>query len=1191
MSIQVIKRNKQKEKLNYDKINRVLEWATENISSVSASDVAMNAQLQFYDGITTTDIHKVLIQSATDMISEEYPNYQYVASKLLNYLLRKEIFNTYNNFPRLKDFVNKNIKKGIYDSVISEKYTEYDFDKIERFIKHERDEDLTYAGLQQLVDKYMLKDRKTGVVYETPQFMYILIAMTLFADLKGKDRFKKIKTFYDLISTHKISLPTPIMAGVRTPSRQYSSCFPIGQKVLLSSGKYEEIQNLEEGDEVITHNNNVKPIVATANKKYTGDLISIDTMSTLNDNFTSTSDHKILGFKKYDIKCKRHVGISLNKIDKIDKCRKKKNYYKKDCSNLTYDFNPEWIEAKDLSKGDFIKVAFDKKINDINEILISDYVDFPKYYEVDNVDNKIKKLTHDKQNRSGKYKQNIKPLNNKIKIDEDFNRFIGYFLAEGSSSQYHGYVQFTFNINEMEYHNDVIDLAKKIFGVKAFIEYNNKDNSCKIYINSKILPMFIENFIGKGFTNKFIAEELFNLPDAKIKQLLLGIFRGDGYAHSGGIGITLKNKILIKQLYNICLRLRLTPNILKNGKKGVYSLYLSNYMNRKFIEFINKDLHKITPKNRKRGEIYSNGFWLNDEFYTKIKKVKRKFVDNETVYDLQIKDDESFSVNNLSVHNCVLIDVDDNLDSIFNSNTAVGKYISKRAGIGLNFRLRAIGSKIRNGEAVHTGIIPFIKMFESTVKSCSQGGIRGGASTAHYPFWHKEIEDIIVLKNNRGNELNRVRRMDHSIQFCKLFYERFVKNENISLFSPSDVPGLDETFGFNDKFEELYIKYENDKSIDRLEISARKLLDLLIQERLETGRIYIMNIDNVNNHSSFQERISMSNLCQEINLVTKPLMDLNDDEGEIALCVLSALNLGIINNLNDLEEICEYVVRSLDYVIENQEYPIKSAEKMLKRRSIGVGVTNFAYWLVKNGLSYDNPETLVKVDELFEHIQYYLIKASVKLAKELGPAEWFDKTKYAKGILPIDHYNENVDELVKREYSLDWEKLRKDIVQYGMRNSTLTAIMPCESSSLVLSATNGIEPPRKLITIKKSKSGSPLPVVVPEINKYKNKYNFAFTFDNSHINNIVSVIQKWIDQGISVNHYYDVRKYFDGNLPISDVAKDLLNFYKFGGKQLYYANSKDYKSDDLSEMINYKEENKLEQLSSDNDCDSGACSI
>ena len=484
-------------------------------------------------------------------------------------------------------------------------------------------------------------------------------------------------------------------------------------------------------------------------------------------------------------------------------------------------------------------------------------------------------------------------------------------------------------------------------------------------------------------------------------------------------------------------------------------------------------------------------------------------------------------------------------------------------------------------------------MFEGTVKSCSQGGIRGGAATAYYPFWHLEVEDIIVLKNNRGNDLNRVRRMDHAIQFSRLFYKRFVENKVISLFSPSDVPGLYEAFGRNDEFDELYEQFEADTTIPRREISARELMDLLIQERVETGRIYIMNIDNANDHSAFTDKINMSNLCTEINLPTTPIShidDGDDTDAEIALCVLAAINLGTIKNLDELEVVCEYIVRGLDSVISYQEYPMEAARKMLKRRSIGVGVTNFAYWMVKNGLSYDDPSSLEKIDELFENIQYYLIKASVEVAKEEGPCEWFDRTKYAKGLLPIDHYNKNVDKIVDRELSKDWERLRRDVLEFGMRNSTLTAQMPCESSSVVSSSTNGIEAPRTLITTKKSKSGAPLPVVVPEVAKYKNKYQFAWTFDNNAMNNIVSVIQKYFDQGISVNHYYDPRQYEGNNLPISVVAKDILNFYKFGGKQIYYANSKDYKSDKLEDMVsNNSQQPAMAEL--EDDCESGACAI
>jgi len=769
--IDVIKRDGTKEPLQYDKINKILMWATENINGVSASDIAMNAQLQLYDGISTEEIHNVIIKSAANMISEENPNYQYVASKLANYLLRKKIFNTYNNFPRLKNFITDNVNNGIYDKILLEAYEEKDFDKIEGYIKHSRDEDLTYAGIQQLMDKYLVKDRATDTHYETPQFAYMLIAMVIFADIEDKKkRLKMIRECYDLISTHVISLPTPIVAGVRTPNRQFSSC--------------------------------------------------------------------------------------------------------------------------------------------------------------------------------------------------------------------------------------------------------------------------------------------------------------------------------------------------------------------------------------------------------------------------------------------TLIDVDDTLDSIIASDSAVMKYIAKRAGIGLNFRIRGAGSRIRQGEVVHTGIVPFIKKFESTVKSCSQGGIRNGSATAHYPFWHTEIEDIIVLKNNRGNDLNRARRLDHSIQLSRMFYRRFINNQEISLFSTTDVPGLYDAFGDNEKFDALYEKYEKDKSIPRKTIKARDMMSQIAKERLETGRIYIQNIDNVNDHNSFNDKITMSNLCQEIVLPTKPLQhidDGDDTEAEIALCTLAGFNLGAINNWETLELAAKYIVLILDKIIEMQDYPVPAAKKMLKRRSVGVGVTNFAYWLVKNNLEYGSKEALKAIDELFERIQYYLVDSSADLAEEKGECEWFNKTKYAEGIFTKDHYDKNVDELVKRKHSMDWKSLSKKVKKFGLRNSVFTALMPVESSSLVSSSINGIEMPRALITQKKSKSGAPIPVVVPEINKYKNKYQFAFEVDNNKINQTVSVIQKWIDQAISVNHYYDKSKYEDGNIPMSDIVKDILQFYKYGGKQLYYANSSDGMTDDLSKMIKMEKrsDEEIEILEEDDmmGCEGGACSL
>ncbi|NJO62636.1 MAG: ribonucleoside-diphosphate reductase subunit alpha [Richelia sp. RM2_1_2] len=756
-SITIVKRDGTKVPVDYEKINKVLIWATEGINNVSASDIAMNANLQLFNGIKTEDIHKVLIQSAASLIKEDTSNYQFVAANLSNYLLRKQVFQSAgDNLPSLNDVIKRNVKAGVYDKIVLEKYNEDDLDKLNSYLRHQRDFNFVYAGLQQLIDKYLLKDRKTHRIYETPQFMYMLIAMTLFAD-ETNDRLQKVRSFYNDISNFKISLPTPIMSGVRTPNRQYSSC--------------------------------------------------------------------------------------------------------------------------------------------------------------------------------------------------------------------------------------------------------------------------------------------------------------------------------------------------------------------------------------------------------------------------------------------TLIDVGDSLESIGHSDLATMYYTSKRAGIGLNFgRIRAIGDKIRNGEVIHTGVIPFLKKFESTTKSCTQNGIRGGASTTHFPYWHKEISDILVLKNNKGTDDNRVRKMDYSIQFNRLFYKRFVENKDITLFSPGDVPDLYEVFasGDNDAFEKLYEEYEAKKKISTKKIKARDLMNVFAQERIETGRMYVMNMDHVNNHSSFLRTVYMSNLCQEITLPTIPIKhieSLYDSEGEIALCVLSAVNVGELKSLKELEGICKNIVSSLDYVIDNQDYPVEAAKKMLKRRSIGVGITNLAHYLAKNDVTYDDPNALPLVDVLMEHFQYYLLKASCELAQEKGACELFYETKYSKGILPIDTYVKDIDGLIKRKLTLDWEGLRADILKYGLRNSTLSAQMPCESSSLTTNSTNGIEPVRSLITAKVSKQGV-LRQVVPDIVKLKNKYQLAFDMvDNRGITNICAVMQKYMDQSISTNHYYDYSKYPDNQLPLSVIIKDIMYSYKMGLKTLYYANTNDASTDDMGE--NMKDVN----------CESGACSI
>jgi ribonucleoside-diphosphate reductase alpha chain len=734
-SINVKKRNNRgTEPLNIEKIHEMVEYACEDITGVSSSQVEMKSGLQFYDGITTDDIQQILVKSAADLIDLNYPNYTYVASRLLLYSLRKQVIGKLWDHPHFYDHVKKVVDLELYDKEIFTNYQRKDFDRMENWLNHNRDYDFTYAGLRQVIDKYLVQDRSTNVVYETPQFMYMMIAATLFAKYPKERRMSYVKKYYDAISTFKINIPTPVMAGVRTPLKQYASC--------------------------------------------------------------------------------------------------------------------------------------------------------------------------------------------------------------------------------------------------------------------------------------------------------------------------------------------------------------------------------------------------------------------------------------------VLVDIDDTLPSIFSSDMAVGRYVAQRAGIGINAgRIRGINSRIRGGEVQHTGVIPFLKKFEATVKCCTQNGVRGGSATVHFPIWHQEIGDIIVLKNNKGSEDNRVRKLDYSIQLSKLFYERFINSEDITLFSPHEVPELYDAWGTPD-FDDLYIKAERKTSVSKTKINAQELFFDILKERAETGRIYIMNIDHCNTHSSFKDRVYMSNLCQEITLPTTPIQHI-DGEGEIALCILSAINVGKINKRDELQPLCDLAVRALDEIIDHQKYPIDAAEKSTKaRRSLGIGYIGLAHYLAKKGYKYDQKLAWRQVDKLTEAFQYYLLHASLDLAKEKGPCSAFKSTKYADGILPIDTYKKDVDELVKREFTYDWEHLRKEIKEHGLRHSTLSAQMPSESSSVVSNATNGIEPPRDYLSVKKSKKG-PLKQIVPEYSKLKNFYTLLWDMKgNEGYINIVAVMQKYFDQAISGNWSYNPENYTEGQVPVSVMAQDLLTTYKLGWKTSYYQNTYDSKKDE-----------------------------
>ena len=763
MGIQVVKRDGDREELDLEKMHKVVFFACDGIAGVSPSEVEIKSHIQFYDGITSSEIQETLIKSAADLISEDTPNYQWVAGNLVNYHLRKMVYNSFEPV-HILDLVKNNVERGFYDSSLLEDYSTEEWETLNGYIKHDRDFNISYVGMEQFRGKYLVQNRVTKEVFETPQMAYMLIAATLFSNYPNETRMKWVKDYYDAISNFDISLPTPVMAGVRTPQRQFSSC--------------------------------------------------------------------------------------------------------------------------------------------------------------------------------------------------------------------------------------------------------------------------------------------------------------------------------------------------------------------------------------------------------------------------------------------VLIETGDSLDSINATSSSIVKYVSQKAGIGVNAgAIRAINSPIRNGDASHTGVIPFYKMFQAAVKSCSQGGVRGGAATLYYPVWHLEVEDLLVLKNNKGTEDNRVRHLDYGVQFNKLMYERLMTGGDITLFSPQDVPGLYEAFfADQDKFRELYEKAERKTSIRKKSIPAIDLFSAFMNERKNTGRIYLMNVDHANDHGSFKPDVApirQSNLCCEINLPTKPLNDLNDPEGEISLCTLSAINWGNIKTPADFAKPCELSIRGLDALLDYQKYPVLAAQLSTeKRRPLGIGIINFAYWLAKNDTNYSNPN-LELVDEWAEAWSYYLIKASNTLAKEQGKCSGTDETRYGDGIVPMDTRKTDVDELAPYVERQDWDTLRADLKEYGIRNSTVMALMPAETSAQISNSTNGIEPPRSLVSVKQSKHGV-LKQVVPGIHKLKNKYELLWDQQSPEgYIKIMAILQKYIDQGISVNTSYNPVFFDDEKIPMSVMLQHLIMFYKYGGKQLYYFNTFDGQGEiDVSKLM---EEPLAQSEIDDDDCD--ACVI
>lgn len=1149
-----IKRDGRSEEIDIDKIHRVLTWAADGLEDVSISEVELRSHIQFYEGIKTSDIQQILIKTAADMISDRAPDYQYFAARLDIFDLHKRVYGEWNR-PLLGTVINDNCSRGVYDSEVFDTYTIQDILYLEDHIDDSRDLTFSYAAAKQLESKYLVQDRSTGEIFETPQILYMTMAMALFYSMTGQDRLDRVVDFYNATSTFKISLPTPIMAGVRTRTRQFSSCFPAGSSVYTLRG-LKSIENVDITDKVLTQGGTYEnvvahtPLVSEADK-----FISVRNAFSIPWDYESTSDHMVIALKKKNKASRKNYSVE------------------------------EWVEMQEIKVGDFLNIPFNKHIINTNTL----DVPVPEGYAVCE-DGMIRKLSTDTRCRSGQYDDKIKPFPSIIEITPHLMRIIGYFLAEGHANLKDNSFVFTFGEYESEYHRDIIDYFVP-FGLNVSEHVTDK-HAKSLTIYCKPFHDFLLREVGTGFNKMVISDTLMRVAPHLQKHLLSGVIRGDGCVHRNGMTLSMSNKTLIHQIGLICLRCGLYPSLgmrepdEKNSfaVETIYTLGFGRQIeNINFlIDYVKKSLNKLDQTPKKKA--YGLAKYMNGKYYAKVLAVRERENTGEVVYDLSIDNDHTFTVSGVCVHNCVLVDCGDSLNSINATSNSIVKYVSQRAGIGINGgRIRALGAKVRDGEISHTGCIPFYKLFAAALKSCSQGGVRGGAATLFYPFWHLEVESLLVLKNNKGVEENRIRHMDYAVQLNKLAYQRLIKGGNITLFSPEEVPELyDAFFEDQEKFQKLYEEAENNPAYRKKVVKAVDLFSLIVQERAGTGRVYIMNVDNVNEYGPFKPDVApihQSNLCMEVALPTTPLESEDDMNGEIALCTLAAFNLGEIDDLDDLEHLADLLVDALNRILDYQNYPIKAAMKSaIGRRPLGIGVINYAYYLAKNGVDYSSGAANNLTHRLFEAIQYYLLKASNNLAKKNGACVYFDQTEYSDGILPIDNYCKAVDDLHTEPLHYDWESLREDIKKYGLANSTLSALMPSETSSQISNATNGIEPPRGYVSIKTSKDGA-LKQVVPDVKSLRMWYELLWQMpSNKGYLDLVAIMQKFVDQSISANTNYDPSKFEDGKVPTTLVLMDMLNAYKLGIKTLYYHNTRDGAGNDSIEK-------------EDDGCSSGACKI
>lgn len=551
---------------------------------------------------------------------------------------------------------------------------------------------------------------------------------------------------------------------------------------------------------------------------------------------------------------------------------------------------------------------------------------------------------------------------------------------------------------------------------------------------------------------------------------------------------------------------------------------------------------------------------------------------------------------------CVVVEAGDSLAEINAASDVASLYGAARAGLGINpGMIRAEGSAVRGGLAYHTGIVPFIKKIEASVKACSQGGIRGASATLFYPLWHLEFESLVVLKNNKGLELNRARRMDHCFQLNGYLWERLQRGENITLFSPHEVPGMyDAFFADTELWIRLYEDAERDPRYRKKVMTAAEVFTALLMERFETSRIYLMHVDHCNTHSSFVPEIApirQSNLCVEVCLPTKPLQTVDDAMGEVSLCTLAGVNMGKVLTNGQLRRVTRVLVNFLDALLDYQDYVVPAARNAtMKYRPLGVGITNYANWLAKHEARYSDGSGNNLTHAYMEAFQYYLIEASVDLAKRFGAAPGFHATKYARGLMPIDHYKQAVDELHDEPLHMDWDGLRAEVMRHGMRNCTLSALMPCESSSQVSNSTNGIEPPRELVSVK-GNADMTITQVVPDYDELKGVYETLWEMpDNEGYLALVGIMQKFVDQSISTNTSYYPDRFPDGKVPLQVIVRELLLAYRWGVKTLYYNNVNDGQGvDELGKGAKSpseaEPETSQEPVDLSSGCDSGACAL